>query len=59
MAQWIKYPTAAAQVQSAAQSSGLKDRYCQSCGSDSISGPGTSICCGCGPKKTDKQRGEC
>ena len=50
LVQWVKYPTAVAQVaaetrfQSLTSGSGLKDWGCCSCGSDSISGPGTSIC---------------
>ena len=53
MAQWVKNPTAAAQVavevqvQSLAQHSELKDlalpQFCGSCDSDSFPGPGTSI----------------
>lgn len=44
-------------VLSWAQDSGLKDWYCyscdseHSCGSDSLSGVGTCICCGYGHKK--------
>ena len=56
-AQWPKDPTAASQVAaevgapSPARHSGLRIQHCHSCGSDSVPGPGTSTCCGCGHKK--------
>ena len=52
MAQWVKNPAAAAgvtveaRVRSLAWCSGLRITAVCSCGLDSISGPGTSICVG-------------
>ena len=60
MVQWVKNLTAAAQValevqvHSLAQGSGFKDlallqlRVICNCGLDSVLGPGTSVCRGCG-----------
>ena len=67
MVQWVKNLTAVAQVtteawvQSLAQHSGLKDlelselRIGHSCSLDSLSGPGTSKCHGCGHLKKKKR----
>ena len=57
MVQWVKNLTAVArvtaevQVQPSAWCSGLKDPACHSCGSDSVTGLGTYICCGHKEKK--------
>ena len=62
VAQWVKNPTAVAwviaelRILSPAQCSGLSIRHCYSygivhhCGSDSVPGPGTSICHRCSQK---------
>lgn len=68
MVQWVKDPTAGAQVaaeaqvQSLALHSGLRIRCCWSCGKglscslDSPPGPGISIYCVCGQKKIEKKK---
>ena len=67
MAQWVKNLTAVAPVatevrfQSLAWCSGLKIQHCRSCdlshwrSSDSVTGPGTSICRGSSPRKRQKK----
>ena len=62
MAQWVKNLTAMAevtvkvQVRFPTQRRGLKDPALPRCGLDSILGPGTSMCHGCGHKKTKKKK---
>ena len=68
MVQWVKNPTAAAEVNEEVQGqylswpSGLKDltlpqlQLVCSGSSDSISGMGTSICCGCSHKIKNKKK---
>ena len=58
----VKNPTTAAQVaveaqaQTLVQYSGLRIWHCCNCASDSIPGPGTSICQGCGHKVKKTQK---